>query len=159
MLNITVICVGKIKEKFYVDAINEYKKRLKRFCDLEIIELKDEPIPDNASVKQEEAVLEREGRKILSKIPKNSYLIPLCIEGKEMSSTGLSGTIGAVSGENSKICFVIGGSLGLSEQVKDMANLKLSFSKMTFPHQLMRAILLEQVYRAFTILNNITYHK
>lgn len=158
-MNITVICVGKIKEKFFTDAINEYLKRLSRFAKTEIIEVKDEKIPDNASEKECEAILEKEGSAIISKIPKNSYVITLCIEGPEMSSPALADKIKYMSMEASHLTFIIGGSLGLWEDVKKLSKLRLSFGKMTLPHQLMRVVLLEQIYRGFKILSNESYHK
>lgn len=158
-MNITIVCVGKIKEKFFTDAINEYAKRLSRFCKLDIIEVKDVKIPDNASEKECETILEKEGEQILSKIPKDSYIIPLCIEGKEFSSPDLAKKISSVSMEKSHITFIIGGSLGMTDQIKAMGSLKLSFGKMTLPHQLMRVVLLEQIYRAFKINANESYHK
>lgn len=158
-MNITVVCVGKIKEKFFTDAIGEYAKRLSRFCRLEIIEVKDIKIPDNASDKECEAIIEKEGEAILSKIPKDSYIIPLCIEGKELSSPDLAEKINSIAMEKSHITFIIGGSLGMSDNVKTLGNFKLSFGKMTLPHQLMRVVLLEQVYRAFKINAGESYHK
>ena len=158
-MNITVICVGKIKEKFFTDAINEYVKRLSRFAKTEIIEVKDEKIPDNASGKECEQILEKEGDAILSKIPKGSYVVSLCIEGTEMSSPALADKIKYISMESSHITFIIGGSLGLWEEIKKLSKLRLSFGKMTLPHQLMRVVLLEQVYRGFKILANESYHK
>ena len=151
MLNITLICVGKIKEKFYCGAIDEYKKRLSRFCKLNIIQVKDEPNEDG----QQKIVLNKEAEKIAAKIPKGAYIISLCVEGKQLSEKIESLS---VTGE-SHIVFIIGGSLGLDDCIKSISDLKLSFSKMTFPHQLMRVILLEQIYRAFTISAGITYHK
>lgn len=158
-MNITVICVGKIKEKFFTDAIDEYLKRLSRFAKTEIIEVKDEKIPDNASSRECEQILEKEGNVILSKIPKSSYVISLCIEGKEMSSPALADKIKYISMEASHITFIIGGSLGLWEEVKKQSKFRLSFGKMTLPHQLMRVVLLEQIYRGFKILANESYHK
>lgn len=158
-MNITVICVGKIKEKFFTDAISEYEKRLSRFCKLDIVEVKDLKIPDNASDKECEAILEKEGELILSKIPKSSYVIPLCIEGKQLSSPELAEKVSEISMEQSHITFIIGGSLGMSDAVKKLGSLKLSFGKMTLPHQLMRVVLLEQIYRAFKINAKESYHK
>lgn len=154
-----IICVGKIKEKFYTDAIKEYAKRLSRFTDFEIIELPDEKIPDNASQKESEAVKEKEGQRILSKIPQQSYVAALCIEGKTLDSIELADTIKNAYLTTSRIVFIIGGSLGLSEAVKKRANLKLSFGRMTLPHQLMRVVLSEQIYRSFMINSGATYHK
>jgi len=158
-MNITILCVGKIKEKFFSDAISEYSKRLSRFCKLEIIEVKDIKIPENASEKEHEAILEKEGEQIISKIPKDSYVLPLCIEGKELSSPELADKISSISMEKSHITFIIGGSLGMSATVKKLGNLHLSFGKMTLPHQLMRVVLLEQIYRAFKINAKESYHK
>ncbi len=161
MLNITVVCVGKIKEKYFVSAIDEYKKRLGRFCKFEIVEVKDEAIPDNASDSEKSAVIKKEAERIKSKLPKSAYIIPLCIEGKQYTSEEFAKQLSSLAAHGvSHIVFVIGGSLGLSDDIKGMpATMKLSFSKMTFPHQLMRVVLTEQIYRAFTINNGITYHK
>lgn len=158
-MNITVICVGKIKEKFFTDAISEYLKRLSRFAKTEIIEVRDEKIPDNASKREEQAILEKEGNAILAKIPKNSYVVSLCIEGQEMSSPALADKVKYISMESSHITFIIGGSLGLWEEIKKLSKLRLSFGKMTLPHQLMRVVLMEQIYRAFKINANESYHK
>lgn len=158
-MNITVICVGKIKEKFFTDAVNEYLKRLSRFAKTEIIEVKDEKIPDNASQKECDAILEKEGEAIISKIPKNSYVISLCIEGNELSSPALADKIKYISMESSHITLIIGGSLGLCEKVKNLSRMRLSFGKITLPHQLMRVVLLEQIYRSFKIISNESYHK
>lgn len=158
-MNITVIGVGKIKEKYFTAAIDEYSKRLSRFVKLNIIEIPDEKIPDNASEKEMEQIKQKEGAKILEKIPANSFVITLCIEGKELSSTELAKKIADISMTSSSVTFIIGGSLGLSEEVKARSVLRLSFGKMTLPHQLMRVVLLEQVYRAFKINNNENYHK
>ena len=159
MINITLITVGKIKEKYFTDAIAEYSKRLGRYCKLNIIELKDEPTPDNPSENERQQVLKKEGARILEKIPKSCYVVPLCIEGKQKTSEELSDFIQktATDGYN-EIVFIIGGSMGICDEVKAKADFKLSFSKMTFPHQLMRIVLLEQIYRAETILHNISYH-
>lgn len=158
-MNITVICVGKLKEKYLKEAVLEYSKRLSRFAKLDIIELPDCKIPDNASSAQERDVLEKEGDLILSKIKPASYVIAMCIEGKQLSSTEFAQKIQEISFTSSNIVFIIGGSLGLSDKVKQSANLHLSFGKITLPHQLMRVILLEQVYRGFKINNNEAYHK
>ena len=158
-MNITVICVGKIKEKFFTDAISEYLKRLSRFARTQVIEVKDEKIPENASQKECQAVLEKEGEAIISKIPKGSYVISLCIEGEQLSSEGLADKIKYLSMEHSHITLIIGGSMGLWQKVKDLSGLRLSFGKITLPHQLMRVVLLEQIYRSFKILANESYHK
>ena len=159
-MNITIIGVGKIKEKYLKLGIDEFSKRLTKYCKLDVIELDDEKCPENLSEKDMLIVNDKEGKKILSKIKNNSYVIALAIDGKNLSSEELADTMSklAVRG-NSHITFVIGGSLGLSDEVLKRADYKLSFSKMTFPHQLMRLILLEQVYRAFRINNNEPYHK
>lgn len=159
-MNITVISVGKLKEKYLKLGIEEFSKRLSKYCKLDMIELDDEKCPENLSDKDMEIVKTKEGNKILSKIKNNSYVIALAIDGKNLSSEELADTISklAVRG-NSHITFIIGGSLGLSNEVLKRADYKLSFSKMTFPHQMMKLILLEQVYRAFRINNNEPYHK
>lgn len=159
-MNIKLICVGKLKEKYWRDACTEYSKRLSRFCKLSILEIPDEATPDNANDTQITAILNKEGEKILSNVRENEYLVSLCIEGIRFDSVGFSQKMNEImlSGK-SQITFVIGGSCGLSDEVKKRSNLKLSFSDMTFPHQLMRIILLEQVYRGFKILGNESYHK
>lgn len=157
-MNINIVCVGKIKEKYLRDAIDEYSKRISRFAKLEITELADEKIPENASEKQEDAVKAKEGDMILSRL-KDGYTIALCVEGKQLPSEGLARKIDSICMSASRINFVIGGSLGLDERVKNAADLRLSFSEMTFPHQLMRVILLEQIYRAFKINSGEKYHK
>ena len=159
-MNIKIIAVGKIKEKYMKEGIKEYLKRLSKYCNLEIIEVEDEKAPENLSKKDIEIIKNKEGRKLLSKIPQNSFIISLEIEGKEISSEELSKKMEdlMVSGIND-ITFIIGGSLGLSQEVRNKANYKLSFSKMTFPHQLMRIILLEQIYRGFRIIRGEPYHK
>ena len=158
-MNVTVVCVGKIKEKFFTDAINEYLKRLSRFAKTQIIEVKDEKIPENASQKECQLVLEKEGELILSKIPKNSHVISMCIEGDQLSSEQLADKIKYLSMEHSHLTFIIGGSLGLLEKIKQLSGMKLSFGKITLPHKLMRVVLLEQIYRSFKILANESYHK
>lgn len=159
-MRISLICVGKLKEKYFVDGVKEYAKRLTRYCNLDIIELPDEKTPDNASESLEEIIKKKEGERILKSIKEDSYCIVLAIEGVQITSEQLAHKIQSlgVSG-SSHISFVIGGSLGLSKEVMDRADYKLSFSKMTFPHQLMRVVLLEQVYRAYRINNNQPYHK
>lgn len=159
MLNITVIAVGKIKEKYFTDAISEYSKRLGRYCKLNIVEIKDEATPDNPSDRERDAVLEKEGVRILEKLPKSAYTVALCIEGKKQTSVEFADFIESTANKNSEIAFIIGGSMGICDEIKKRADLKLSFSEMTFPHQLMRVILLEQVYRAFNISGGGKYHK
>ena len=159
-MRINIVCVGKIKEKYLKLGIDEFKKRLSKYCKLEIIELEDEKAPENLSDKEMLIITEKEGKKILSKIKDNSYVIALAIDGKNLSSEELAETINKLGVRGiSNITFVIGGSLGLSDEVLSRADYKLSFSKMTFPHQLMRLILLEQVYRAYRINNGEPYHK
>lgn len=159
-MKITLITVGKIKEKYFTDAIAEYTKRLSRYSKLEIIEVADEKTPDGASETLENQIKEKEGERILSKIPDGAYMVALAIDGKMLDSEELADKMEKwnVSGI-SHVVFVIGGSLGLSQKVLGCADFKLSFSKMTFPHQLMRVILLEQIYRSFRIRNNEPYHK
>ncbi len=158
-MNINIICAGKIKEKYFTDAVNEYAKRLSRFVKLNIIEVPDEKIPENASEKEMETVKNKEGERILSKLPPSSFIVTLCIEGKELSSVDLARKIADISMTSSSISFIIGGSLGLSDKVKARSQLRLSFGRMTLPHQLMRVVLAEQLYRAFKINNNESYHK
>lgn len=159
-MKITIICVGKIKEKFYKDAIDEYSKRLSKYCKLEIIEVADEKTPEGASLKVEESIKDKEGERIKNKIPENSYVIALAIEGRKYDSYNFAKKIDRLGIDgNSNIVLVIGGSLGISDEVKKSADELISFSDMTFPHQLMRVILLEQVYRAYRIINNEPYHK
>ena len=158
-MNISIVCIGKIKESFFRGALEEYSKRLSRFAKLYIIEVRDEKIPDNPSEKEIDAILEKEGAAVLTKIPKNSRIIAMCIEGKELSSTQLAEKIREISMTASHITFIIGGSLGLSDKVKAAADFKLSFGKITLPHQLMRVVLTEQIYRAFKINAGENYHK
>lgn len=159
-MNINIIAVGRIKEKHMKEAINEFSKRLSRYIKLNIIELADEKAPEKLSKKEKDKVMEKEGKKIISKVPKNSFVFTLEIEGKELSSEFFSKKLeDLMVGGRSNVSFIIGGSLGLSEEVKAISDFKLSFSKMTFPHQLMRLILLEQVYRSFKIMKGETYHK
>ena len=159
-MRINIICVGKIKEKYLKLGIDEFKKRLSKYCKLDIIELDDEKAPENLSDKEMEMIKDKEGKKILAKIKYTSYVIALAIDGKSLSSEELADTINKLGIRGvSNITFVIGGSLGLSDEVLSRADYKLSFSKMTFPHQLMRLILLEQVYRSYRINNGEPYHK
>ncbi len=159
-MNINIIAVGKIKERFIREGINEFSKRLSRYCNLKIVEIDDEKAPENLSDREMEIVKNKEGIKLLSKIPQNSFIISLEIEGKEISSEELSKKMeDLMIGGINDITFIIGGSLGLSQEVRSKADFKLSFSKMTFPHQLMRLILLEQVYRGFKIMKGEPYHK
>lgn len=159
-MKITLICVGKLKEKYLIKGVDEYTKRLGRYCNLEIIELPDEKTPDNAGEALEAIIKKKEGERILKSLKDGSYAIALAIEGRMLSSEELAQRIETlgVSG-TSHISFIIGGSLGLSNEVLNRANARLSFSKMTFPHQMMRMILLEQIYRAYRINNHQPYHK
>lgn len=159
-MKISIICVGKIKEKFYRMALDEYSKRLSRYCKLEILEVADEKTPDNASDHEVELIKDKEGERILKNIRRDATVIALTIDGKMLSSEQLADKIRqlGVMGE-SHIQFIIGGSLGLSDRVLEAADMLLSFSKMTFPHQLMRVILLEQVYRSYRIIQGEPYHK
>lgn len=159
MIKITVISVGKMKEKFFLQGVEEYEKRLSRYAKVNIIELKDEPTPENPTENEKEKILSKEGERIKEKIPKDAYIISLCVEGKQLSSEDFSDVLRIVPNTHSNIVFIIGGSLGLSEDVKKLSDLRLSFSKMTFPHRLMRVILFEQIYRAFTIIEGKEYHK
>src|SRR5699024_8862517 len=159
-MKITIITVGKIKEKYLRDAIAEYAKRLSRYCKLEIIEVADEKTPDQASETVEEQIRDKEGERILKYIRDDMYVITLEIDGKMLSSEELADKINmlGIRGQSS-VAFVIGGSIGLGREVLKRSDYALSFSKMTFPHQLMRVILLEQVYRSYRIINGEPYHK
>ncbi len=159
-MKITILCVGKIKEQFYTDAVAEYLKRLSRYCSLELIEVADEKTPDKASEAVENQIKEKEAKRILQRLKEDAFVCTLEIAGKQMDSVQLANWIQdcAVSGK-SNIVFIIGGSLGLHSSVLERSNMALSFSKMTFPHQLMRVILCEQIYRAYRIINNEPYHK
>lgn len=159
-MKITILAVGKIKEKYFTDAVEEYSKRLSRYCKLEIIQVADEKTPDGAGEALETQIKEKEGERILSNIRDGSFVVALAIEGTMPDSEELAAKIEkwGVSGI-SQIVFVIGGSLGLSKAVLNRADYKLSFSRMTFPHQLMRVILLEQIYRSYRIISNSPYHK
>ncbi|MFG6327062.1 MAG: 23S rRNA (pseudouridine(1915)-N(3))-methyltransferase RlmH [Lachnospiraceae bacterium] len=159
-MKITLITVGKLKEKYFTMAVEEYSKRLSRYAKLNIIELADEKTPDNASPAEEENIKRKEGERIIKSLKGDEYIITLEIEGKMFNSVELSQKINqiGISGKG-HIAFIIGGSLGLSDEVSGIADFKLSFSKLTFPHQLMRVILLEQIYRSYRILMNEPYHK
>ncbi len=159
-MKITVIGVGKIKEKYFTGAIEEYAKRLSRYCRLEIIEVADEKTPDGAGEREEALIRNREGERILLKLPENAYVIALAIGGRTLDSVELAERMERWNVDGiSQMAFVIGGSLGLSDAVLRRADFTLSFSRMTFPHQLMRVILLEQIYRSFRIRNHEPYHK
>ncbi len=159
-VNITIVTIGKLKEKYLIQGINEYLKRLTAYAKVDMIELADEKAPENLSESEMEQVKQKEGERILSKLSDDTHVIALAIEGKMKSSEQLADDLeNLATYGKSKIVFVIGGSLGLSKDVMKRANDTLSFSKMTFPHQLMRLILVEQVYRAFRIIRNEPYHK
>ena len=159
MLTINVICIGKVKEKFFRDAIDEYSKRLSKYCKLNILELPDEKIPDKTNLNIENEIKTKECINIINHIKKDSYVICLDLTGKQLSSEEFSKNIENISLQSSQITFIIGGSLGLTEKVLNLANQKVCFSKMTFPHQLIRVFLLEQIFRAFKISNGETYHR
>ena len=159
-MKITVLTVGKIKEKYFTAAITEYAKRLSRYCKLEIVEVPDEKTPDKAPEAINQQIKEKEGEKLLAHIKDDAYVIALVIQGKELSSEQLAEKIaGLTLNGKSHLIFIIGGSLGLSDAVIKRADYHLSFSPMTFPHQLMRVVLLEQIYRAFKINTGEPYHK
>ena len=159
-MNITIYAVGKIKEKFYRQAMEEYEKRLGRYCKLKIVEVADEKTPDHASETENRQIKEKEGERLLKQMKDGSFIIALAIQGKKLDSVAFSQKIGTLCLHGvSDIGFVIGGSLGLSDAVLSRADMLLSFSDMTFPHQLMRVILLEQVYRAYRISSGEPYHK
>jgi 23S rRNA (pseudouridine1915-N3)-methyltransferase len=159
MLSINIICIGKVKEKFFRDAIDEYSKRLSKYCKLNILELPDEKIPDKLNPSLEAEIKSKECENILSHIKKDSYIIALDLNGKDFSSENFSKNIEDISMKSSSITFIIGGSLGLTEKLLNIANQRICFSKMTFPHQLIRIFLLEQLFRAFKISNGETYHR
>lgn len=160
MMNITLLTVGKLKEKFYIEAAAEYQKRLSPFCRFELVELTEERLPQDPSPAQISAALEKEGKAILARLPKNALLTAMCVEGKLLSSEALSAQMDQwAGGGKSSLAFVIGGSFGLHPSVKQQAALRLSMSPMTFPHHLARVMLLEQIYRAFQISGGSRYHK
>ncbi|MGF0033449.1 23S rRNA (pseudouridine(1915)-N(3))-methyltransferase RlmH [Bariatricus sp. SGI.154] len=159
-MKITIVTVGKIKEKYLKDAITEYTKRLSKYCKLEIVEVADEKTPDHASETVEEQIRAKEGERILRYLKDDAYIITLEINGKQLSSEQLADKIETLGVQGTgHIIFVIGGSIGLGKEVMKRSDFALSFSKMTFPHQLMRVILLEQVYRSYRIMNGEPYHK
>ena len=159
-MNITILCVGQIKEKYFRDAIAEYQKRLSRYCKLQMIEVADEKTKENASEAENDLIRKKEGERLLKHIKDSDYCITLEIDGKMLTSEGLSKEIDrlGLSGKSSLV-FVIGGSIGLDTAVLKRSDYALSFSKMTFPHQLMRVILLEQIYRSYRIMRGEPYHK
>ena len=160
MIKVTIIAVGKLKEKYLRDACAEYLKRLGIYAKVNVIEVNEERCSDNQTATEIENVKQKEGQRIIAKIPKASFVVPMCIEGTQYSSEDFAKKIEATAiAGNGEITFIIGGSFGLSDEVKTLGKLKLSFGKLTLPHQLMRVVLLEQIYRAFSILNNSKYHK
>ncbi len=159
MIQLTLITVGNLKEAYWRDAVAEYEKRLSAFGKVQILQLKEARLPDDPSDAEIKRALEEEGRQILSAIPPRSYTVALCVEGKQFSSPFLAEKLEDICREYSSIALVIGSSYGLSPAVKSAANLRLSVSQLTFPHQMMRVILLEAVYRAFTIIKGKKYHK
>ena len=160
MLHVSVICVGKLKEKFFADAIEEYKKRLGAYCLFEIVELQETRLSPSPSEKEIASALNKESLDIQKHIPPRSYVIAMCVEGQQKSSEELSSLINRCSMDGfSTLCFLIGGSFGLAPEIKQIASLRLSMSKMTFPHHLARVMITEQIYRAFTISGGTKYHK
>lgn len=159
MLTINILCVGKIKEHYLKDAINEYSKRLSKYCNLNIIEVSDEKVPDKISDTIINNIKEKEANKMLSYIKKDTYCISLDLKGKQITSEEFAKKIENISNTNSSITFIIGGTLGIGEEILNTSKEKICFSKMTFPHQLIRVFLLEQIFRAFKICNNETYHR
>ena len=159
MLTINILCIGKIKEDFFKSAINEYSKRLSKYCKLNILEIPDEKIPDKLNINMTEQIKEKESNNIINHLPKDTYIICLDLTGKEYSSENFSSKLENLSQITSNITFVIGGSLGIHKNLLNKANEKICFSKMTFPHQLIRIFLLEQIFRAFKISNGETYHR
>ena len=159
MLTINILCIGKIKEDFFKSAINEYSKRLSKYCKLNIVELPDEKIPDKLNINMTEQIKEKESNNIINHLPKDTYIICLDLTVKEYSSENFSSKLENLSQITSNITFVIGGSLGIHKNLLNKANEKICFSKMTFPHQLIRIFLLEQIFRAFKISNGETYHR
>ena len=159
MMKITVIALASLKEKYLKDAAAEYIKRLRTYCDLKVIELDPIRLPEKASLAEISSALEREAELIAKKIPAGDFVIPLCIEGKQLSSEEFSGVLEQEMNIGRGVTFIIGSSCGLADMVKRRADLRLSFSKMTFPHQLFRVMLLEQIYRAFKICSGGAYHK
>lgn len=158
MVKINILCVGKIKENYLKEAINEYSKRLSKYCSLNIIQLQDEVIPDKLNDSKQNQIKDIESQEIINHIPKDSYTICLDLSGKSFSSEEFAEKMSNIMLINSSITFIIGGSLGMNECLKNMCNEKICFSKMTFPHQLIRVFLLEQIFRAFKINNNEKYH-
>ena len=158
MVKINVLCIGKIKENYLKDAINEYSKRLSKYCNLNIIELPDRAIPEKSNESIENQIKDLESEDLIAHIPKSSYIICLDLSGRNYSSEEFAQKISDLQITNSSITFIIGGSLGMNEKLKSLCNERICFSKMTFPHQLIRVFLLEQIFRSFKIINNEKYH-
>lgn len=159
MVQVTVITVGNLKETYWRDAISEYEKRLGAFCKPEILQLKEARLSDNPSTSEIQAALADEGKRILSAVPPRAYKIAMCVEGQQFSSEDLAHKLDGVLSTTGSLCLIIGSSYGLSDEVKRTCDLKLSVSKLTFPHQMMRVVLLEMLYRCFGILKGTKYHK
>lgn len=159
MLTLKLIAMGTLKESYWRDALSEYEKRLGAFCRLEILQLKEERLGDRPSEGEIRQALEKEGERILDAIPPRAYRIALCVEGKQLSSEELAEQLNRVAQSNGELCLIIGSSYGLAERVKSQCHMRLSVSRLTFPHQLMRILLLEAVYRGFNILKGTQYHK
>lgn len=159
MLNVKFITLGTLKEAYLRDAAAEYEKRLGAFCRFELVQLKEERLSDDPSESEIKNALSKESEKILALIPARAYVVAMCVEGKQLTSPELAEKLEEISARTSDVCFIIGSSFGLSDTVKQRADLRLSVSKLTFPHQLMRVILLETVYRAFNIQKGTKYHK
>ena len=159
MIKVTIIALGRLKEKYLTEAVKEYSKRLFRYCVLDILELEPVRLPENPSQSEINSALDKEAEMIIKKIPEGSEVYTLCVEGKQMSSPQLAYKVKAASNMGRSLTFIIGSSYGLSEKVKKCSNIRLSLSEMTFPHQLFRVMLLEQIYRAFKINEGSAYHK
>lgn len=160
MLSVKLICVGKMRERFYIDAFAEYAKRLQAYCKFECVELAEQRLSDAPSQKEISAALDREATEIIKTIPNDAYTVAMCVEGKQMKSEGLASLVVAREGSGKpRLCFIVGGSFGLDERVKARADMRLSMSEMTFPHHLARVMLAEQIYRAFKINEGSRYHK
>lgn len=159
MIKVTLITLGKLKEKYLAEAVKEYQKRLSRYCSLDIIELEPVRLPEKPSQSEIDNALKKESEMIIKKIPQNNQVYSLCVEGKNLSSEDFAKSIDNASSMGKNLTFIIGSSYGLSEEVKRLSNIRLSFSAMTFPHQLFRVLLLEQIYRSFKINEGSDYHK
>ena len=159
MINVTLITVGNLKESYLREAVAEYEKRLSAFCRLETVQLKEHKLPDNPSEGEINNALSEEGARILAAMPPRAYRVALCVEGKQLSSEALAARLDRVLAENGHLCLIIGSSHGMAEEVKAACQMRLSVSELTFPHQMMRVLLLEVLYRCFSILKGTKYHK